>query len=258
VLALRELGLGLTNIGAALLWQRIAYDSPDGRAWAAAVAALMTAVAYRRSAETADALGPFDAFGDNRDRMLAVLEQHQAALGRIPAGAAPQAVLAAAGAEWERAIRLARAHGLRNAQVTLIPPAGTVGLAMDCETTGLQPYYALAVRKRLAEGGEITLRSRALEHGLLRLGYPARTARHLAEQAADRGHLADAFGLRPEHKPVVATAIGPNTIPPAAHVAMSPPSSLSSAAASPPPSTCPRTPPSRTSRPCSSTRGRRG
>jgi ribonucleoside-diphosphate reductase alpha chain len=220
VQALRELGLGLTNVGAALLWQGIGYSSPEGRAWAAAVAALMTAVAYRRSAEMAAELGTFDAFDANRERMLMVLEQHHAALRRIPADVAPQAVVAAADAEWTRAIRLAHAHGLRNAQVTLIPPAGTVSLAMDCETTGLQPYYAFSVRKRLAEGGEITLRSRALEHGLLRLGYSARAARHLAEHAAGRGHLADALQLHPEHRPVVATAIGPNALAPAAHVAM--------------------------------------
>jgi ribonucleoside-diphosphate reductase alpha chain len=220
VQSLREVGLGLTNVGAALLWQGVAYSSPEGRAWAAAVAALMTAVAYRRSAEMAAELGPFAAFGANRERMLDVLEQHSAALRRIPVAAAPQAVLAAAQAEWERAIRLARAHGLRNAQVTLIPPAGTVSLAMDCETTGLQPYYALAVRKRLAEGGEIAFRSRVLEHGLLRLGYTSRTAGHLAEYAAEHGHLDGALQLLPEHLPVVATAVGPNAIAPAAHVAM--------------------------------------
>jgi ribonucleoside-diphosphate reductase alpha chain len=218
--ALRQLGLGLTNVAGALLWQGIAYASAAGRAWAAAVAALLTGAAYRRSAELAAALGPFERFAANREPTLSVLERHRAALRRIPAADAPAEVLVAAEREWDAAIRLAQAHGVRNAQVTLIPPAGTVSLAMDCETTGLQPYYALVVRKRLDEGGEVTIAGGALLHGLERLGYPPGVAGRLAARAAARGQLADATQLRPRDRQVVATAVGPGALSAAAHVAM--------------------------------------
>jgi len=138
----RPIGLGYSNLAAVLLTLGIAYDSEEGRAWAAAITALLTGAAYRRSARLAAVLGPFEEFERNREPMLAVLARHRDAAGQI-GSEAPAEVLAAAQQIWKDVLADAPTHGLRNAQTTLIPPTGTVSLMLDCESTGIEPYYAL-------------------------------------------------------------------------------------------------------------------
>jgi ribonucleoside-diphosphate reductase alpha chain len=216
---LRQIGIGYANLAALLLTRGIPYDSDEGRAWAAAITALMTGVAYRRSAELAGVLGPFAEFERNRAPMLGVIERHGEALHRLDREQ-PAEVLAAARREWERALDLGRQHGFRNAQVTLIPPTGTVSLMLDCETTGIEPYYALTTAKRFADGGHVKLSSRAVVDALAALGHAESTIARLSEYALDHGHLTDAPDLRDEERLVFQTATGPNPLPPPAHLQM--------------------------------------
>ena len=216
---LRQVGIGYANLAALLLTLGIPYDSDEGRDWAAAVTALMTGVAYRRSAELAQALGPFAEFERDREPMLGVIERHIAALHRL-GGEQPAAVLAAARREWARALELGRRHGFRNAQTTLIPPTGTVSLMLDCETTGIEPYYALTTIKRFADGGQVKLSSRAVVDGLASLGHTDSTIERLSEYALDHGHLTDAPDLRGDERLVFQTATGPGRLSPMAHLQM--------------------------------------
>jgi len=136
---LRQIGIGYSNLAALLMSLGIPYDSEPGRGWAAAITALMTGVAYRRSAQLAEGLGPFAEFEANREAMLHVVGWHADALDQLR-GDEPAEVLEAARHEWGRALTLGSGHGFRNAQATLIPPTGTVSLMLDCETTGIEPY----------------------------------------------------------------------------------------------------------------------
>lgn len=216
---LRQIGVGYANLAALLLSSGIPYDSDEGRAWAAAITALMTGVAYRRSAELAVALGPFAEFARNREPMLRVIAQHIAALDRL-GPEAPADVVEAARAAWALALALGRQHGFRNAQTTLIPPTGTVSLMLDCETTGIEPYYALVTTKRFADGGEARLISRAVADGLFALGHATRSVEALAEHALDHGQLTRAPALAQDEATVFQTATGPDPLSPAAHLAM--------------------------------------
>jgi ribonucleoside-diphosphate reductase alpha chain len=215
----RPLGLGSTNLAGLLLTLGIAYDSDEGRAWAASLAALMTGAAYRRSAELAEALGPFEEFARNREPMLAVIERHRRAVAAI-GPEAPEEILSAARAAWDEAAARGRRHGFRNAQTTLVAPTGTVSLMLDCETTGIEPYFALSFTKRLTGGGEVRLAARALVDGLFALGYPLHHAEALCLDAAEKGHLTDAAELRPADRAVFQTATGPDPLSAAGHVAM--------------------------------------
>ena len=216
---LRQIGIGYANLAALLLTLGIPYDSDRGRHWAAVITALMTGIAYRRSAELAAALGPFAEFERNREPMLDVIERHAAALHRL-GGEQPAEVVRAARREWTRALELGRRHGFRNAQTTLIPPTGTVSLMLDCETTGIEPYYALSTTRRFADGGEVRLSSRAVVDGLASLGHTESTIETLSEYALDHGRLAHAPGLREGERLVFQTATGPSALSPAAHLQM--------------------------------------
>jgi len=216
---LRQIGIGHANLAALLLTLGIPYDSADGRGWTAAITALMTAVAYRRSAELAGALGPFEEFKRNREPTLKVIERHIEALDPLE-GEQPADVLAAARREWTRALELGRRHGFRNAQATLIAPTGTVSLMLDCETTGIEPFYALTTTKHFADGGQVKLSSRAVIDSLASLGHTDSMIETLSEYALDHGHLADAPGLRGDERLVFQTATGPNALSPIAHLQM--------------------------------------
>jgi ribonucleoside-diphosphate reductase alpha chain len=182
----RPLGLGYANLGALLMRLGLPYDSPQGRAVAAAITAIMTGEAYARSAELARALGPFPEFDKNREPMLRVIRNHRRAayhaapeeyegltikpVGLDPAQCPPELLLAAQQA-WDRALELGVAYGYRNAQVTCIAPTGTIGLLMDCDTTGIEPDFALVKEKTLAGGGSMQLINQSVEPALRRLGY---------------------------------------------------------------------------------------
>ena len=218
----RQLGLGFTNLGALLLTLGIPYDSGEGRSLAASLTGLLTGAAYRRSAEMAAKLGPFAEFERNRESMLAVLERHRQALRDVPPSAAAGPVIDAALQAWDEAIELGREQGYRNAQVTLVAPTGTGSLTMDCDTTGIEPYYSFHTEKRLHEGIPLTLPARALDSGLRALGYPRATAAAIAAFAREHGSAGGAPGLRPEHLSVLATATGADGagVSPRAQVAM--------------------------------------
>jgi ribonucleoside-diphosphate reductase alpha chain len=184
----RTLGLGYANLGSLLMVQGLPYDSPQGRAWCGALTALMHATAYATSAEMAAEVGPFPRFQANREAMLRVIRNHRRAafgappeeyegLSIPPAGIdpahCPDYLLAAARQECERMLGQGETHGFRNAQVTVLAPTGTIGLVMDCDTTGIEPDFALVKFKKLAGGGYFKIINASLPPALSRLGYSA-------------------------------------------------------------------------------------
>jgi len=135
----RQLGLGYANLGALLMASGLAYDSDAGRAWAAAITALMTGHAYATSARTAGRMGPHEGFAENAEPMINVLRMHRDASYQIDETLAPSDILQAAQYAWEEAVDLGSRHGVRNAQASVLAPTGTIGLLMDCDTTGIEP-----------------------------------------------------------------------------------------------------------------------
>ena len=213
----RTLGLGYANLGGLLMASGLPYDSDQGRALAAAVTAIMTGVAYATSAEMAAELGAFPGFAVNRDSMLRVIRNHRrAAFGIDGAGAAgsdgyeglsvppvplkaadcPQpGLVEAARRVWDRALELGSRHGYRNAQVTVVAPTGTIGLVMDCDTTGIEPDFALVKFKKLAGGGYFKIINRVVPDALARLGYTAAESLAIERSAVGHGTLKDAPGV---------------------------------------------------------------
>ncbi|CCW14711.1 vitamin B12-dependent ribonucleotide reductase [Rhodococcus aetherivorans] len=216
----RQLGLGYANLGALLMALGLPYDSDAGRAYAAALTALMTGHAYAVSARLARRLGPFDGFAENREHTLAVLARHRGAVDDIDEQVAPADVLAAAREDWDTACALAAEHGVRNSQVTVLAPTGTIGLAMDCDTTGIEPDLALVKTKKLVGGGTLSIVNRTVPRALSRLGYPPDKVAELITHIDTHRTVVGAPQLRPEHLPVFATSMGDNVIEPRGHVLM--------------------------------------
>ena len=209
----RTLGLGYANLGSLLMVMGLAYDSKRGRAVAASLSALLSGEAYAQSARMAGQLGPFLRFGDNRDAMLRVIRNHRRAaydakaaeyegLGTIPPGidqkACPQDLLAAAKASWDRALELGEKHGYRNAQVTAIAPTGTIGLLMDCDTTGVEPDFALVKFKKLAGGGYFKIINQSVPPALAALGYSDAEIEGIVAYATGRKTLVGAPAVSSE------------------------------------------------------------
>ena len=149
----RQLGLGYANLGALLMAQGMPYDSDGGRAWAAAITALMTGHAYATSARTAARMGPFAGYAENEEPMLNVLRMHRAEAAKIDEDLVPPELLCAAQEAWDDAVELGERYGVRNSQATVLAPTGTIGLMMDCDTTGIEPDLALTKAKKLVGGG---------------------------------------------------------------------------------------------------------
>ena len=206
----RTLGLGYANIGGLLMHLGLAYDSDAGRALCAAITALLSGTAYAASAEMASELGPFPGYKRNSGAMLRVIRNHRrAAQGKrdgyeglatppvpLRAGECPDAELcAAACAAWDEALKLGRAHGFRNAQTTVIAPTGTIGLVMDCDTTGIEPDFALVKFKKLAGGGYFKIINRSVPSALASLGYSPEQIDATVRHAVGHGSLADAPGV---------------------------------------------------------------
>ncbi|MBN1917811.1 MAG: vitamin B12-dependent ribonucleotide reductase [Verrucomicrobia bacterium] len=182
----RSLGLGYANLGSLLMVMGIPYDSPEAVAMTGAISAMMTATAYAASAEMAKEFGPFEGFSRNRDAMLRVIRNHRRAAMNAPEAEyegltiaplgidpehCPQNLLDAARSEWDRALELGEQHGYRNAQATVIAPTGTIGLVMDCDTTGVEPDFALVKFKKLAGGGYFRIINQSVAPALKKLGY---------------------------------------------------------------------------------------
>ncbi|MDA8316571.1 MAG: vitamin B12-dependent ribonucleotide reductase [Actinomycetota bacterium] len=218
----RDIGVGYANLGALLMAMGLPYDSDEGRDMAAALSALMTAAVYRTSAQAAARLGPFEAFEENREAFLFVLERHRsAAKEREVQASSPRAALwRRACAEWDAACAAAAAHGVRNAEATVLAPTGTIALLMGCETTGIEPAFALVSYKQLVGGGAMSLPVESVALGLAALGYDRADVEAIAAYAAEHGTLTGAPGLDPAHRRVFETAVGDDPIPPMGHVKM--------------------------------------
>ena len=167
----RPLGLGYANLGTLLMTKGLAYDSEEGRALAAALTAILCGEAYATSAELAEQKGPFEGFAKNREPMMRVISKHREAAGRIDAHLISSELHQAALESWERAESLGGEHGYRNAQMTVLAPTGTIGLLMDCDTTGVEPDFALVKWKKLAGGGYIKIVNNSLTMALAHMGY---------------------------------------------------------------------------------------
>jgi ribonucleoside-diphosphate reductase alpha chain len=167
----RPLGLGYANLGTVLMLQGIPYDSDEGRAMAGALTAIMCGHAYKVSAEMAGAKGPFAGYAKNREPMLKVMNMHLEAAQQIDRDRCPEALWRAAVEDWKEAVRLGEQNGYRNAQATVLAPTGTIGLLMDCDTTGIEPDFALVKFKKLAGGGYFKIVNQSVPEALRRLGY---------------------------------------------------------------------------------------
>jgi ribonucleoside-diphosphate reductase alpha chain len=218
--AFRQLGLGYANLGALLMARGLPYDSDAGRAWAGAITALMTGWAYRTSATIAEVTGPFAGFTPNRDAMLRVMRKHRAAADEIDGDAVPEAVLSAARQAWDEAIALGEQHGYRNAQATVLAPTGTIGLMMDCDTTGIEPDLALVKNKKLVGGGSMRIVNQTVPRALQRLGYQPDQVEDVVAYISEHNSVAEAPHLRAEHLPVFDTSMGDRAIQYMGHVRM--------------------------------------
>ena len=219
--AYRQLGIGYANLGALLMATGHAYDSESGRAIAAAITSLMTGTAYRRSAELAAAVGPYDGYARNAKPHQRVIRMHADASGKIRAiGPMDRDILDLASETWQECVQLGDTSGYRNAQASLLAPTGTIGLMMDCDTTGIEPDLALVKFKKLVGGGSMQIVNQTVPRALKNLGYPHEQVEAITEYIAEHGHVINAPGLRPEHYEVFDCAMGERAISPMGHVRM--------------------------------------
>jgi ribonucleoside-diphosphate reductase alpha chain len=219
--AYRQLGLGYANLGALLMARGFPYDSDDGRAYAAAITALMTGRAYRKSAEVARRMGPFAGYRANAAAMTGVIAKHRAAVGNIQhSDSVPDDLLAAARRAWDDALDLGEVHGYRNAQATVLAPTGTISFMMDCDTTGVEPDFSLVKSKKLVGGGEITIVNKTVSMSLDKLGYAPGEADEVVAFIDERNTIVGAPYVKSEHYPVYDCAIGDRAIHYMGHVKM--------------------------------------
>ena len=219
--AFRQLGVGYANLGALLMTLGLPYDSDDGRALAASITAVMTGEAYRTSARVAARMGAFDGFDLNRDATLGVLAMHRSAVEDIPASeVVPAALTQAAREAWTEAVEFAAVHGVRNAQVSVLAPTGTISFMMDCDTTGIEPDLALKKTKRLVGGGTMSIVNQSVPRALDRLGYDHEQTRDIVTHIDGHGSVHGAPHLKDEHVAVFACSMGETVIDPMGHVHM--------------------------------------
>ena len=219
--AYRQLGIGFANLGALLMASGLAYDSDGGRAVAAAITSLMTGVSYRRSAELAAIVGPYDGYKRNAAAHARVMRKHAAANDAVrPLSRNDRTILEAATAEWAKGNKLGERSGWRNAQASVLAPTGTIGLMMDCDTTGIEPDLALVKFKKLVGGGSMQIVNQTVPRALRALGYQEEQVEAIVEYIAEHGHVVDAPGLRTEHYEVFDCAMGERAIKPMGHVRM--------------------------------------
>jgi len=200
--------------------QGLPYDSSAGRAWAASLTALMTGHAYATSARTAGRMGPFAGYADNADAMLNVLRMHRAEAAKIDEELVPPELLSAAQQSWDEAVELGEQYGVRNSQATVLAPTGTIGLMMDCDTTGIEPDLALTKAKKLVGGGTMLIVNQTIPRALRRLGYTAGQIDGIINHIDEHKSIVGAPGFNPEHLPVFACSMGDNTIHYMGHVTM--------------------------------------
>ncbi|MGQ0433314.1 MAG: vitamin B12-dependent ribonucleotide reductase [Microthrixaceae bacterium] len=216
----RQLGLGYANLGAMLMALGLPYDSDEGRAYAAAITSLMTGHAYATSARTAARMGAFAGYEANQEHMLRVLAQHQEAAAHIDEELVPSHLLSAAQECWDEANELAADVGVRNSQASVLAPTGTIGLMMDCDTTGIEPDLGLCKVKKLVGGGTMQIVNQTVPRALARLGYSPAQAEEIVAYIDENKSILGAPHLAPEHVAVFACSMGDNTIHYSGHVRM--------------------------------------
>ena len=207
--AYRPLGLGYANLGALLMRQGIPYDSEDGRAVAASLTSLMTGRAYAQSARLAAVVGPFEGYRRNEEPFLEVMQMHRDAADEVSRSGVPEEVGDRSREVWNEAIELGEEHGFRNGQASVLAPTGTIGLMMDCDTTGVEPDLSLIKHKKLTGGGVIRIVNQTVRSALERLGYPPEAVERLRAHVDEHGHIEGAPDLRDEHLPVFDCALEP-------------------------------------------------
>jgi ribonucleoside-diphosphate reductase alpha chain len=216
----RELGIGYANLGALLMAQGLPYDSDQGRAWAGAITALMTGHAYATSARTAARMGPFAGYHENVEPMLNVLRMHRDEVAGIDEEQVPTDLLCAAQEAWELAVELGDQYGVRNSQASVLAPTGTIGLLMDCDTTGVEPDLGLVKTKKLVGGGTMSIVNQTVPRALTRLGYSSDQVDEIIAYIDEHKTIVGAPYLTADHLAVFACSMGDNTIHYLGHVRM--------------------------------------
>ena len=216
----RQLGVGYANLGAMLMALGLPYDSEEGRAWAAAVTALMTGHAYATSARTATRMGPFAGYAENAEHMLRVLDMHRQEAAKIDEELVPTELLGAAQQSWDAACEIAEGGGVRNSQASVLAPTGTIGLMMDCDTTGIEPDLGLCKMKKLVGGGTMTIVNQTVPRALARLGYTPEQIDAIVAHIDEHKTILGAPHLAADHVAVFACSMGDNPIHYLGHVKM--------------------------------------
>lgn len=218
--AYRELGLGYANLGALLMAQGLPYDSAEGRAQAGAITALMTGHAYATSAKLAQRVGPFAGFHKDSEAMINVLRMHRHEVSGIDAGLVSEDLLSAAAAAWDEAVELGEMYGVRNSQASVLAPTGTIGLMMDCDTTGIEPDFSLVKHKNLVGGGSMAIVNQTVPRALKTLGYTKVQSDEIVAYIFENGSVTGAPHVKAEHLEIFACAVGENAIHYLGHVKM--------------------------------------
>ncbi len=219
--AYRQLGIGYANLGALLMASGLPYDSDGGRALAGAITSLMTGTTYKRSAELAGIVGPYEGFARNAAPHARVMHKHaSASISAKSVTTLDRDVWTEANKAWEANNKIGEKNGWRNAQISVLAPTGTIGLMMDCDTTGIEPDFSLVKFKKLVGGGSMQIVNQTVPAALRKLGYTEETIEAIVEFIATHGHVIDAPGLKPEHYDVFDCALGARSIAPMGHVRM--------------------------------------
>ncbi|MFI5253701.1 MAG: vitamin B12-dependent ribonucleotide reductase [Bacteroidota bacterium] len=205
----RPLGLGYANLGAVLMARGLAYDSTEGRAYAAAITALMCGQAYKQSARIAKEMGPFRGYGKNREPMLKVIKMHGLAADKIDDRLVPSDLLTSARKVWDDAYAIGREFGFRNSQATVLAPTGTIGFMMDCDTTGVEPDIALVKYKKLVGGGLIKIINNTVKEALKKVGYIDEQIEHIVAYIEKNDTIEGAPHLKEEHLSIFDCAFKP-------------------------------------------------
>lgn len=217
----RQLGIGYANLGALLMAVGLPYDSEGGRALAASITSLMTGTSYRRSAELAGVVGPYEGYARNTEGHKRVMRKHAAAADSVRGVTSLDGdVLKLAVKEWADCLSIGEKNGWRNAQASVLAPTGTIGFMMDCDTTGVEPDFSLVKFKKLVGGGSMQIVNQTIPRALKKLGYAQETIEAIVEYIAENGHVVDAPGLKTEHYAIFDTAMGQRAITPMGHVRM--------------------------------------
>lgn len=218
--AYRELGMGYANLGAMLMAQGLPYDSDAGRSQAAAITALMTGYSYATSAKLASKVGPFAGYHKDKDAMINVLKMHREEVSKIDASYVAEDLLSAATEAWDEAVELGEKYGVRNSQATVLAPTGTIGLMMDCDTTGIEPDLGLTKVKKLVGGGTMFIVNQTVPRALKVLGYTPGQVKEIVDFIDVEKTIIGAPHLKKEHYDVFACSMGDNSIHYMGHVKM--------------------------------------